>query len=144
VTREDAGINQRADSEWMEPITSRRAVDAAVWAAKQSVKLARQMELERSGSIHINRTLGGYVSNAATRTKEVLNNTVGRSIANFVRASKIRTTDILYGNSPFACYFHLTTVNFLVLCSFSFCIIDQVTLAMFPKDAAYAMTVLSL
>eukprot|EP00978_Attheya_sp_CCMP212_P041426 scaffold237497_cov58-Attheya_sp.AAC.6 len=145
VTREDAGINQRADSEWMEPITSRRAVDHALWAAKQSVRLARQREIERSGSIHINhKTLGDYVSNAATRTNKVLNKTVGRSVSNFVRASKIRTTDILYGNSPYACYFHVTTVNFLVLCSFSFCIIDQATLSMFPKDAAYAMAVVSL
>lgn len=46
--------------------------------------------------------------------------------------AKVQVTQLLYGDSRYACRFRLTGINILVLCSFTFLFIENVRLAFLP------------
>eukprot|EP00980_Cylindrotheca_fusiformis_P021686 scaffold8529_cov137-Cylindrotheca_fusiformis.AAC.16 len=97
VIRADTGTEQRADSGWMEPLSDPAGLDAAYRAAKRTFRSQSDQEIELMEE--------GY--------------------HNMRMKAKFRVSQLLYGDSPFACRIRVTGINFLVSGLVLMCLTDD-------------------
>lgn len=160
VTRRDTGADQRADTEYMEPIRTSKGRMAALKAATSSVPVS-PIDQDRNDACGGDN--GFYTGNKCLDCIQILCfvllipffwlfdflRYVGvfyiqpcySAIMRFVRHHAIL---ILNGLDPYSCHLKVTCVNFVVVCSTWYMFIDQARLAFFPPAADYAVAVINL
>jgi hypothetical protein len=130
VSRCDNEEEQRADAEWMEPITDPIGIEAAKTAAKKKVD-----DTYLHNRSHTDRL---FLRSVTKGTKLVH---TGASLLR--RKMKEQALKCLSGRRPYKISFKFTGVNFLVLCTIWYLYIDQVRLAFFSHAADFACAVVS-
>ena len=156
VTRADTGAEQRADTDFMEPIRTTRGEQAAFRAAMQS-------SLEGGADDDDQFVIRESDDDEGQQNKFIacVENVCFFSILPFLwvwdwiyyfaitflapvwRFLRNQARKILMGLEPYACQLRLTMVNFIVLCSFWFMFIDQARLAFFPPEADHAVAIIN-
>ena len=129
VRREDNAQEQRADAEYMEPITTLSGLNAAKAAARKRYS---------DGS----RVLAAMMRVRGGRSADV----VGRLSMwgkRMIMTVKAQTEAFLNGKRPYGISCRFTGVNFLVICSIWYLYIDQLRLAFMPRSADYPCAVIS-
>jgi hypothetical protein len=131
VRREDNAQEQRADAEYMEPITTLSSLNAAKAAAAARKRF--------SGS---SRVLAAMMRARGGRSADV----VGRLSMwgkRMIMTVKAQTEAFLNGKRPYGISCRFTGVNFLVICSIWYLYIDELRLAFMPRSADYPCAVIS-
>jgi len=136
VRREDTLNEQRADAQYMEPITNLIAIDAA-----------RQSATKRPD--HEGFDLNPHASTKFIWFKPIQDGCSNCVISGKVWLRKIRhkvqvqVDSCLNGNRPYAISIRFTGINFLVICSIWYLFIDQLRLAFMPHTADFGCAVVS-
>jgi len=136
VRREDTLNEQRADAQYMEPITNLVAIDAA----RQSATKKRDHE--------------GFDLNTNAQTKFIWLKPFRDGCSNCMISGKVwlrkirhkfqvQVDSCLNGNRPYAISIRFTGINFLVICSIWYLYIDQLRLAFMPHTADFGCAVVS-
>ena len=144
VVRADTQSEQRADPGWMEPIRNAEAVDAAFVAASRTARaLAESAHLEAEKRGPLKRMSDAFMSimfwPARFVTKGLIP-TYQRTRTVFKDVMK----HVLYGDEGYACRFHFTGINLLVICSFIYLFIEVIGLAFLPARMDYAISIIGL
>lgn len=148
VVRADTGAEQRADTDFMEPLRSLRGETAALMAATQSDRGQVDDSLYQRETYHDalrrNKILTKLQKGcgilllplvALYRIGDLLLEHCWLPCSNRVLAVIRRQSQLLLnGLEPYSCRMRVTMVNFVVLCSTWYMFIDQVRLAFLPKD----------
>lgn len=132
VIRADTGSEQRADSGWMEPLSDPTGVEAAYRAAKRTFRSQSDQVvemMEETGYIH---DLFGCLMDAVAWPAFFFRNSILPGYRTMRMRAKIRVSQVLYGDSPFACRIRVTGINFLVVCSLVFLFLEVANLAFVP------------
>jgi len=129
VRREDTMQEQRADAEWMEPITTLSSLNAAKAAARK----------RHSGS---SRVVAAMMRAGGGRGADVAGRLSMRG-KRMIQTAKAQTEAFLNGKRPYGISCRFTGVNFLVICSIWYLYIDQLRLAFMPSSADYPCAVIS-
>eukprot|EP00523_Entomoneis_sp_CCMP467_P008375 CAMPEP_0168730186 /NCGR_PEP_ID=MMETSP0724-20121128/6603_1 /TAXON_ID=265536 /ORGANISM="Amphiprora sp., Strain CCMP467" /LENGTH=1375 /DNA_ID=CAMNT_0008777121 /DNA_START=24 /DNA_END=4148 /DNA_ORIENTATION=- len=155
VTRADTGAEQRADTDFMEPIRTIRGEQAAFRAAMQS---SLEGGPDDSNAMEVREAENDQKKN---KIFACLENTcfliilpllwiydmgyylVSTFLAPVGRFLKNQARLILTGQSPYACQLRMTVVNFVVLCSIWYMFVDQARLAFFPPESDYPVAVIN-
>ena len=149
VKRMDNNETQRADVQYMEPITSTVGIETAIHAARKSLLQTNENNLT------------GGLDNATTTTRSIVTSPgrwckpciitltkiiqyVCQQLQSIHAKLKKQLDACLNGNRPYGISFRFTGVNFFVLCSLWYLYIDQLRLAFMPHSADYACAVISL
>ena len=146
VKRMDNDETQRADVQYMEPITSSVGIETAIYAARKSLQTD---ENNYYGGIHDAHT--STTRSSTSRWCKPCLTTLTRSTQYILQQIRIiheklkkQLDACLNGNRPYGISCRFTGVNFLVLCSLWYLYIDQLRLAFMPHSADYACAVISL
>eukprot|EP00590_Aulacoseira_subarctica_P009415 CAMPEP_0172422826 /NCGR_PEP_ID=MMETSP1064-20121228/8945_1 /TAXON_ID=202472 /ORGANISM="Aulacoseira subarctica , Strain CCAP 1002/5" /LENGTH=1415 /DNA_ID=CAMNT_0013163879 /DNA_START=50 /DNA_END=4294 /DNA_ORIENTATION=+ len=157
VTREDNQLEQRADTEFMEPVTTERAEKAAMEAAHQTQPTLKSFRSSKGRSYQIEKSLGQRSEESEVwkycclcahcldctwmMLKSAVTFCFNRVLTRLSSAAvwsyhfaKNQATLILNGLKPYEVKLRLTYVNVLVLCSFIFMFSDTFRLAFFPPS----------
>lgn len=126
VRREDAQIEQRAESDWMEPLHDAKALEAALQAARRNDDVP---VVEESPGWKWCTCFWDSLVPSYHRRRAILKEWMQR---------------FLHGDSGFAFKISVTAVNFLVVCSIYYVFVDVVQLAFFDPQYDHAMAVTSL
>jgi len=132
VARLDCGVEQRAYTAWMEPITSPIAVESATRAALQTGSSeAKNEDSEKEDKVSIFHRLSVVLAWPVHFANET-----AIPLFRLARAkAKTEIALILFGSNPYSCKIRATGINLLVLCSFIYLFLDVITLAFFPPEA---------
>ena len=130
VHRYDTGIDQRANSGWMEPISDPIAISTALNAAKYGMK---------NNSDPTTLIINGYDYDDdddddgwLIKLQIYWTLTIIPFHQRLRIATKIILTELLHGNRPFSCKIRVTSINLLVLCSTIFLFLEVINLAWLP------------
>ena len=142
VKRGDNHENQRADAQYMEPITNLIGIDAAKKTA------ARHKENDENGKSRRDGIRGSEYGKfkwlrPCIATVENCTRSCSKGFKNFARKTKIRLDACLNGNKPYGISCRFTGVNFFVLCSIWYLYIDQLRLAFMPHSVDYGCAIVS-
>jgi hypothetical protein len=144
VVRADTGSEQRADSGWMERLTDPAGQEAARRAAKKTIRSQSNDDVELADD-------GGFIQDVVTWIVDAIvypafyfTNTILPGWRKLRLTAKVRISQLLYGDSPFACRVRVTGINFLVLCSLIFLFLEVANLAFLPPyfDAQISLVVM--
>eukprot|EP00549_Striatella_unipunctata_P021916 CAMPEP_0118717148 /NCGR_PEP_ID=MMETSP0800-20121206/27951_1 /TAXON_ID=210618 ORGANISM="Striatella unipunctata, Strain CCMP2910" /NCGR_SAMPLE_ID=MMETSP0800 /ASSEMBLY_ACC=CAM_ASM_000638 /LENGTH=1321 /DNA_ID=CAMNT_0006623759 /DNA_START=80 /DNA_END=4045 /DNA_ORIENTATION=- len=144
IKRADTGSEQRANSDWMEPLKNHRGEAAAHAAAKQSIAEERKRELLQLNDEPTQKQ--GWCSCLAYPFRVVKKSLLRyrKSLGLWSEVYKLEVQRVLYGDQPYGFRVKFTGINFLVWCNFLFMFIDQLTIAFFPPSFDDALRVISL
>ena len=130
VHRYDTGIDQRANSGWMEPISDPIAISTALNAAKYGMK---------NNNDPTTLIINGYDYDDdddddgwLIKLQIYWTLTIIPFHQRLRIATKIILTELLHGNRPFSCKIRVTSINLLVLCSTIFLFLEVINLAWLP------------
>lgn len=147
VTRADTGVNQRADEEWMEPITTARGEAAARRAATRfSNTGADEQEHESDSRLSYGpwNCIVGPILWLCDCIYHVILKRIYRGMQKCMGFLRRQAWLYLNGMAPYSFSAQCTMVNFLVFCSTWFVFMDQARLAFFQPSADYAMAIVDL
>ncbi|KAL3801831.1 hypothetical protein HJC23_001227 [Cyclotella cryptica] len=134
VTRLDNGEDQRADVEYMEPITNQRNIDAA----KRALQKGRAHSNSCS-TTHVKSRRSLAVKARLSRWMQQIR----KAWKYLERKSKKQIDACLSGNKPYSFTCRFTGVNLLVICSIWLLYIDQLRSAFAPHSMDYELAVVS-
>ncbi|KAL7540169.1 hypothetical protein ACHAXR_009941 [Thalassiosira sp. AJA248-18] len=147
VRRMNDNQDQRADAQWMEPITNPVGIEAAKAAAQ------RRKESDDNGVYSRNEGRDGRRGRGIVKwlrhpcCTDAVSNYCTKRIYEYwkklLRRTKRSTDGCLNGNRPYGISCRFTGVNFFVLCSIWYLYIDQLRLAFMPHSADYGCAVVS-
>lgn len=145
VRREDNNDEQRADAQYMEPITNESGVEAAKIAA---LKYKDDLDATTSGVAgsyaHLGKNDGlVYWLRPCTSTIFSAMEHTGDFCKRICRKMKKQTDHCLNGNRPYGISCRFTGVNFFILCHIWYLYIDQLRLAFMPHSVDGACAVVS-
>jgi hypothetical protein len=132
VIRADTGSEQRADSGWMEPLKDQAGSEAAYRAAKRTFRSQSDREVEMMEDSGYIRDIFGCLMEAVAWPAYFFRNSILPGYRTMHMIAKIRVSQMLYGDSPFACRIRVTGINFLVFCSVAFLFLEVANLAFIP------------
>jgi hypothetical protein len=144
VRRFDTGTEQRADSGWMEPIKEQAGIEAAMDAARRTTRSAAEdvdHVMRNNGMVQqVGMVLSGCVSWPARFSRTTLR----PFYKDFRVGAKKIATSSLHGDKGYAYRVSCTSINFLVLCSFTYLFLEPISLAFLPPeyDFGCAVTIL--
>jgi hypothetical protein len=158
VVRADTGAEQRADSDFMEPLTSPRGQLAALRAAQtQPMEHENAMNPEdyvpqqddsQSKCMSVLEEICFVLLCPFLWTWDLLRfvfvsylSPLGQVTLQFLTG---QSRLLLNGMEPYSCRLRITTVNLCVICATWYMFIDQARLAFFPPSADNAMAVINL
>lgn len=144
VVRADTGSEQRADSGWMEPLTDPAGQEAARRAAKKTIRSQSNDNIELADDGGYMQDLLGRITDAILYPAFYVTNTLFPGYRKLRVTAKVRVSQLLYGDSPFACRVRVTGINLLVLCSLIFLFLEVANLAFMPPhfDKTVSLVVL--
>jgi hypothetical protein len=132
VIRADTGSQQRADSGWMEPLKDTVGLEAAYRAAKRTFRSQSDQEVEMLEDSGYIRDIFGCLMDAVAWPAYFFRNSILPGYRTMHMIAKIRVSQMLYGDSPFACRIRVTGINVLVFCSVVFLFMEVANLAFVP------------
>ena len=133
--------DQRADAQYMEPITNASGIEAAKLAAHKGNESGNGngRDMGRSGK----GVRGSRAYKSSTDALKKCTSRIRDGTKKFIRRMKARSNACLNGNRPYGINFRFTGVNMLVLCSIWYLYIDQLRLAFMPHSADFGCAVVS-
>lgn len=159
VKRADSGVEQRADTDYMEPFKTARGEQAALRAATQSSIMSPEEVVRASGPLNAkdrnrNRLFRSLQTCCLCMCMPLLwlldcflylmGEYVCRYTNQFYQATKHQANLCLNGKRPWVCSVRITCVNVVVLCSTWYMFSDQVRLAFFEAAADKPLAVVNL
>jgi hypothetical protein len=143
VRREDTMEYQRADAQYMEPITNQTGIDAAKIAAKKKWNIVQDDVCV--GEIGITASHVGCGNRLRPRldTTTKFARTCQRRLGRGYQKAKQQTDACLNGKRPYRIACQFSGVNILVVCSIWYVVIDPVRLAFLPSSMDYNCAVVS-
>lgn len=144
VRRFDTGSEQRADSAWMEPIKESAGIEAAIHAAHRTTRSAAEdvHHVVRHDGLfqQVVMVLSGCVSWPAHFARTTLR----PFYRDFRRGAKEIATSTMHGDKGYAYRVSCTSINVLVLCSFTYLFLEPISLAFLPGDYDYGVAITEL
>lgn len=134
VERADTGTQQRADSGWMEPLADPEGIEAAMNAARKTVRSTQDKPEEVLEET-------GFFQECMDTCMDIISwpsDFIVSTLLPFYRrlrlATKLLVTELLLGEPPFSCKIRVTGINLLVFCSIAFLFLEAMNLAFLPAD----------
>jgi hypothetical protein len=144
VKRFDTETEQRADSSWMEPMKDMAGIEAAMHAARRTTRSAAE-DVD-----HVVRHDGLFqqvvmvVSGCVSWPAHFARTTLRPFYRDFRLGAKEFATSTMHGDKGFAYRVSCTSINVLVLCSFTYLFLEPISLAFLPQDYDYGVAITEL
>lgn len=119
---------------WIEPLNDPVGIETASRAARLTLRSAQDKPMEDLEETGYLQDVWDCLMDVVAWPADFSRSTLLPWYRNQRANAKQRVTELLYGDSPFACRVRITGINFLVFCSFCFLLLEVVNLAFLPAS----------
>jgi hypothetical protein len=144
VKRFDTNTEQRAEGGWLEPIKDLAAIEAAIYAAHRTTRSAAEDDDHVVRHDGLFQQVVMVLSGCVLWPAHFARTTLRPFYRDFRLCAKEIATSTIHGEKGFAYRVSCTSINVLVLCSFTYLFLEPISLAFLPCDYDYGVAITEL